>query len=494
MKKSLYYFPFTLLMLLGCGENYLNLQPEVKQSTEIFYKTKAQFIQAINGAYAPLQAMYTGNFWALAEMRSDNTSYQYNLIDRSGFPFEEIDEFREISSNRNTTNFFNNSYSGISRANVILDRIGASAVEAASKDQIIGEASFLRAFNYFNLVRIFGNIPLISKEVKSMDEAFSAASKKSAAEVYVQILEDAKTAVQKLPESYAAAADKGRATKGTARTLLAEIYMTQENFAAAATELRSIVQSNKYSLLDNYADNFSITMKNGLESVFEIQYMEGPNGESSDFIYSFAPYNSGSLVTYNAIGSGASGGWNIPTQDLLDTYENGDIRKEASIGFNFTDPISKKVLPYIKKYQSAHSVRYQTANNFPVYRYSDVLLMLAECLNEAGFTADGEAFSLLNQIRKRAKLADKTSSHVDPSLKISSQEEFRNAIAKERQVELAFENHRWFDLLRTNKVKDIMTPHATHEKAAKSHVISASYQDLKTLYQYPQREDMLLPK
>lgn len=494
MKKILYFLPFTFLTLMGCGEDYLNLNPEVNQSAGNFYKTKTQFVQAVNGAYAPLQGLYTGPFWVLAEMRSDNTSYQYNTVDRSGFPFEEVDEFREISNNTHTTNFFNNSFQGISRANVVLDRIGASSVDAASKDQIIGEATFLRAFYYFNLVRIFGDVPLVLKEVKSTDESFLIAARKSSAEIYAQILEDAKTAIQKLPESYTAATDKGRVTKGTARTLLAEVYMTQKNFAAATTELRAIVQSNKYQLLSNYADNFSITKKNGAESVFEIQYVEGPNGENSNFIYSFAPYNSGSSVAGFAVGSGAAAGWNIPTQDMLDAYEPGDLRKAVSVGLNFTDPVSGKVVPYVKKYLSPHAVRFQTADNFPVYRYSDVLLMLAECLNETGFTPDGEAFSLLNQIRKRAGLSDKTSSNADVNLKIGSQDDFRKAIAKERQVELAFENHRWFDLLRTNKVAEVMAPHGIREKAAKSYVISVSYQDLKTLYQYPLREQQLLPK
>ncbi|PGH40119.1 MAG: RagB/SusD family nutrient uptake outer membrane protein [Candidatus Nephrothrix sp. EaCA] len=492
MKKLFRFLPFALLMLCGCGENYLNLNPEVSQGAGNFYKTKTQFVQAVSGAYAPLQALCTGSFWVLAEMRSDNTSYQYNLVDRSGFPLEEIDEFREISSNVHITNFFNASYLGISRANVILDRIGELSAEAASKEQIIGEASFLRAFYYFNLVRFFGDVPLILKEVKSAEESFLLAARKSAAETYAQVLEDAKTAARKLPESYAAAADKGRVTQGTAKTLLAKIYMTQHNFAAAATELRSVVQSNKYRLLNNYADNFSVSKKNGAESVFEIQFMEGTNGESSNFIYTFAPYNSGKSVAALGVAGGSSAGWNIPTQDMLDAYEPGDARKNASVGFDFADPDGRTV-PYIKKYQSPHNVRFQTANNFPVYRYSDVLLMLAECLNEAGFVADGEAFSLLNQVRKRAGLPHKTSSDSEASLRVSSQEDFRKAIAKERQVELAFENHRWFDLLRTNKMNEVMAPHAAREKETKkNHVISASYQDLKTVYQYPQREQMLL--
>lgn len=493
MKKVIYFLIFSVL-LTGCGESFLNVNPETYQGAANFFQTKSQFTQAVNGTYAPLQGIYNSQMWALAEMRSDNTSYQYNTGDRSGFPFEEVDEFREISNNALTTGFFNNAVLGISRANVILDRIDASSIDAASKDQITGEASFLRAFYYFHLVRIFGDVPLVLKEVKSTDEAFTVSVKKPAAEIYAQILIDVKKAVDKLPETYAAAADKGRATKGSARTLLGEIYLTQKNYAAAVTELKAVVSSGKYSLNANYADNFAVTKKNGPESVFEIQYTEGPNGESSSFIYSFAPYNSGTSVAPFALASGAAAGWNAPTQDLLDAYEAGDLRKDISVGLNFMDPNTKAVAPYIKKYLTPHAVRFQTGDNFPVYRYSDVLLMLAEAINEAGFQADGEAFALLNQVRTRAGLAAKTSSNANAALKIASQDDFRKAVARERRVELSFENHRWFDLLRTGKVAETMAAHAIKEKAAKSHVIAASYSDLRTLYAYPMREQDLIPK
>lgn len=494
MKKITYTLTIALLTMMSCGKDYLDVNPETYQGAANFFQTKAQFTQAVNGGYAPLQGIYNGTLWALAEMRSDNTSYQYNTGDRSGFPYEEIDEFREISNNTHATSFFNNAYLGISRCNVVLDRIDASTLDAVSKDQIIGEASFLRAFYYFQLVRVFGDLPLVLKEVKSTDEAFSAAPRKPAADIYAQILIDAKAATQKLPEVYTAAADKGRATKGTARTLLAEVYMTQKNFTAATTELRAVVQSGKYQLNGNYADNFSITKKNGVESIFEIQYMEGSNGENSSFIYAFAPYNSAATVAGFAVASGAAAGWNAPTQDMLDAYEAGDLRKDVSVGLNFTDPNNKKIAPYVKKYLSPHAVRFITADNFPVYRYSDVLLMLAECLNEAGFQADGEAFTLLNQVRKRAGLADKTSTNAKAELKVASQDDFRKAIAQERRVELAFEDHRWFDLLRTGKIAEVMTAHAIREKAAKTHVIAASYTDIKAVYAYPLREQDLIPK
>jgi hypothetical protein len=268
--------------------------------------------------------------------------------------------------------------------------------------------------------------------------------------------------------------------------------MTLKNFTAATEQLRAVIQSTRYQLNPNYANNFTLANENGIESIFEIQYMEGSTtNEFSNFIYTFAPNNSGTAVAGFALAGGSASGWNIPTQDLLDSYETGDGRRAASIG-SFTEVSSGKVIPFIKKYQTTHAVRFQTGSNFPVYRYADVLLMLAECLNEAGFVADGEAFQRLNEIRTRAGLPNKSTTATDPTLLITTQEQFRDAIAHERQVELAFENHRWFDLLRTNKATTVLQAHGAREKTIKSYLNPASYSDIRLLNLYPQRELELL--
>ena len=475
-----------LLGLTSCNENFLTVSPQTYQSASNFYQTNAQFTQAVNGVYGSLQGMYTGQLWALAEMRSDNSSYQYNTGDRSGQTLEQIDEFQEINNNPYVSGFFNGSYSGIARCNIILARLNkATGIDATATAQITGEASFLRSLLYFNLIRLMGDVPFVFDEITSTNEAFAIAKPVPAANFYPKIIADAQTAIASLPESYTANTNKGRVTKSTARTLLAEVFMTQKNWTGAAEQLKAVIQSGKYRLNTNYADNFDIAKENGPESIFEIQYIEGPNSESSNFIYTFAPWNSGTKVAYLGVASGAAAGWNVPTQDLLDSYEAGDLRKTASIGVDFTDPATGKVVPYVKKYQSVHAIRYQTANNFPVYRYADVLLMLAESLNESGTTAD--AFAYLNQVRKRAGLADKT------PVQLASQDAFREAVARERQVELAFEDHRWFDLLRTGKVNDVMTAHAAREKALKPYLVSTAYRPLQLTYPYPLREQLLIP-
>lgn len=495
MKKYSYLFLFLIAVgVAGCKKDYLGLQPTNYQTSENFYKTPEEFTQAINGAYQPLQGLYNGAFWVMAEMRSDNTSYEYDPNDRSGILKEEIDEFRELNINDYPGEFLGTSYTDIGRCNVILGRLPAAKLDAAIADPIEGQALFLRAFNYFNVVRMFGPVPLVLKEVNSVEEAYAVATKASVDAVYASIIADATAAIAKLPVKYTADVDKGKATKGTVQTMLAEVYMTQHKYDQAIPLLRAVIASNAYSLNTNYADNFDINKKNGPESIFEIQYQQGQNGLGNDLMEQFIPWDYyDSDITGHEIDNASFNGWNIPTQDLLKAYEKGDKRRGASV-FEFTSDEYGIDLPFIKKYQSIQDIKGISGNNFPVYRYSDVYLMLAECLNEQGFAGGGDAFRYLNLVRERAGLEAKTAGNANPALKVASQEAFRAAVAHERQVELAFENHRWFDLLRTGKAVEVMKAHAIRERAFKSDswtISPAAYNNIRLLYQYPLNEQNL---
>jgi hypothetical protein len=253
-----------------------------------------------------------------------------------------------------------------------------------------------------------------------------------------------------------------------------------------------VISSGVYSLNANYADNFNVNTENGPESIFEIQYIEGTNGLGSDFIDTFIPWDYyDEDVTGYSIDNNAQNGWNIPTQDLVNAFEEGDERRDASL-IDFTSDEYGIDLPFIKKFTGPKTaVKGITPNNFPVYRYADVYLMLAECLNEQGFTGGGDAFKYLNLVRQRAGLEAKSAGNDNPDLNVSSQDGFRAAIAHERQVELAFENHRWFDLLRTGKAAEVMKAHAASERAYKNdswQINSAAYSNIRLLFQYPLNE------
>ena len=476
------------LALVSCQDKFLELSPDTNGSAINFYQTKDQFIQAVNSAYAPLQAIQNNTMWLFGEVRSDNTSYQLNTADRSGTPREEIDEFRDIDQNPNLQTFFNGSYLGIGRCNLLLTKIQTATFDQVVRNQIEGEARFLRAYYYFNLTRVFGDVPLILKEITTPDEAFSTAARVPEAQVLAAVIDDFKAAVTKLPAKYAAA-DLGRATSGAAKALLGEVYMTQKNYTAAADILKGVEAEGGYSLNAIYADNFK--RKNTSESIFEVQYVEGVGGKWSTFIYSFAPFNSGTLATGYALGAGSSAGWNIPTPSLIEAYEPTDNRLAASINQSFIDPTSKKVVPFIQKYSNPpYLERFNTGDNFIVTRLADVLLMQAEAANEGGFPS-ADAFTLLNRVRTRAGLPAKTTTATDAKLRVGSQAEFRAAVAQERRVELAFENHRWFDLVRTGQAVAVMTAHGSSEKAAKSYVLPNSYATISLKFPYPFRETQI---
>jgi hypothetical protein len=285
--------------------------------------------------------------------------------------------------------------------------------------------------------------------------------------------------------------------------LLAEVYMTRKEYAQAETLLKTL-EAMGYKLLADYAAVFSTANKNSSESIFEVQYQQGAQGgQQSDFIYLFLPRTKSTmLITGVATNNTTTGGWNTPTQDMIDAFEAGDKRKEASIGIaegtydasniftvsanksvvNYTPATGKIGVPYIKKYLNPHTIADNTDDNWPIYRYADALLLLAESLNEQH--RPGEALPYLNMVRDRAFGAG-----VAP-VTTTDENELRDVIAHERRVELAFENHRWHDLVRTGKAIEVMNAHGLQMKQLYSYLLPSTYQVTtdKLLYPIPQSE------
>lgn len=464
-----YLLAATLLLGAGCKKDFLNLDPETAINGNSFYKNETEIKQAVNGAYNILQPLGSESYWMFGEMRSDNTCFQYDNVDRGHEQWEFVDEFLVGATAECISNLWKNSYIGIGRCNDVLDNIGNVTLSDSARNQYTGETEFLRAFHYFNLVRQFGDVPLRLTTITAPSQTLSK-GRAPVADVYKQIIADLTDAAGKLPARYPGG-EAGRATSGTANALLGKVYLTQKDYPNALTALRK-VQAAGYSLLTSYADNFDPNKKNGPESIFEIQYLGSQTGLYSTFMYTFAPWTSGSAVTGDTKTgiAGSGSGWNIPTADLIAAYEPGDKRKDVSLAIGFTDASGVfQHIPYCKKYNHGFTDVGRTNDNFPVLRYADVVLEIAEILNEQGYVGNGEAFDLLNQVRQRVGLAGKTAAD------LPGQNAFRDAIFHERQVELAFENHRWYDLLRTGKAVDIMNAHGAREKAAKNYIPANAY-------------------
>lgn len=500
MKRLLNIMIISSLLLTACSEDFLELVPESSVTSGNFYQTEAQFNQALNGAYASVRgAKGSISAWTMGEMRSDNTHLEFNVTNRGpGYMEREYaDFFLDNSSSGLVASKYNACYTGIARANNILEYVPEAGLNEQAVDSFTGQAKFLRALFYFDLVRYFGGVPLYLKPVKGAGDAYLPRS--SVEEVYKIIVADLQEAIEKLPA--ASFPQDGRATKGAAQMLLADVYLTRQNFPQAEAELKGITQMG-YELLPDYASVFSLSNKNSKESIFEIQYQQGNQGQQSNFLYPFLPLASDvSMITGITSQNRQGGGWNVPTFEMIDSYEDGDQRLEASIAIaegtgvigdmaieavkspvGYQAPQGKRVYPFIKKYLHAHSLEQNTDDNFPIYRYSDALLSLAEALNEQGKTT--EALAYLNPVRLRAGLAPST---------VSDQALLRDIIAHERRVEFAFENKRWLDLVRTGKAIEVMTQNGQYLKnvhAGESYLPGNSYQVTpeRLLFPIPDRE------
>ncbi|GAB3941631.1 RagB/SusD family nutrient uptake outer membrane protein [Spirosoma harenae] len=443
---------FLCLTQVACKDDFLVSTDPTRIGTDLFYKTEVQFQQALSGVYGSLQTI-TNAAYIFQEFPSDNTTLDFNPLDRGGAAGWEAFEFSTVNQgNGEIANVWNLYYSALYNDNYTLEKLAASTLDAAVKAPIEGQLKFLRAYMYFHLVQYFGDVVLVTSTLQNPNQAFDLV-RSPQADVWKQIEKDLTEAAAALPATYPAA-QLGRVTKGAALGLLGKVYLTQKKYADAVTTLK---QMTGYSLNPLYADNFNPAKKNGPESIFEIQYQGGNDlGEWSTFAYTFAPRLSAGAVT--GFANTTPGGRNIPTNDIIAAYETGDLRKDVSLKTSYTLNGTVVNIPYVIKFTYPHTITGRTDNNWPVLRYADVLLMMAEAINEtSGPTA--EALGYLNQIRKRAGLAD---------LAITDKAAFKTAVLKERRVELAFENHRWFDLKRTMTPAELatfMNAHGAKEKA-----------------------------
>jgi starch-binding outer membrane protein, SusD/RagB family len=475
---------FLAITITGCKKGFLDLDPIDRYTYYNFPENESQIEQSVAGAYRKLHGIYNNDLWIWGDMLSDNTSFRFNVNDRGGVRIEEIDEFVGLSDNPNFGGLYQESFDGVQRSNYVLQNIDAIKFASDSVKNIRkAEARFLRAWHYFNLVRIYGDVPILTKvEVDPLIAGNPASTypRKPVAEVYSTVIEpDVLFAIDSLPVTVPVA-QKGRLTKAAGRVLLAKVYMTQKKFSVAVPVLQALTTAG-FSLNPVYANNFNPATKNGVESIFEVQ-ADPLLGYSFTFMTSWAPWGTGTTIWPG--GSNSRGGLNQPTTSLNNAYETNDNRKAVTVGSSGT---GVNTILFMRKFLYWDAVQRANTCNFPVYRYSDVLLMYAECLNEAGFP-NAQAFTLLNQVRTRAGLPNKTEGNVLPALAVNDQAAFRLAIEQERRVEFAGECHRWFDLVRTDRAVTVMTAHGVQEKTIKTTLNSNAYANIRTLMAIPFRE------
>jgi hypothetical protein len=498
-----------IIIILGatsCKKNFIQLTPPDSYTENNFYKTPAQFQSAIVAAYAPLRDVLVNDYFT-SEMHSDNTIYQqYGDQGTAYVQRRNISDFTNTSTNAYANATWQHCYEPISRSNIIIESLPkATQVSDSAKKSLDGQAKFLRALNYFKLVQLYGGVPLFLKVIEQADDAFLGRA--SVDTVYAQIVADAQDAINELvaPAKFP---QSGIATKGAATMLLADVYAIQKRWPDVEALLNTLPAMG-YGLMTNYSDAFLPANKNGIESLFEIQFLGGTSTGTTPNVTTlhFIPRSKNtSLLTGLAIDNTGSGGWNTPSSDLIAAYETGDKRLDASIGIiegaydgsyyftysaaksivNYVPAAGKKGIPYIKKYvHSPLPATTGSSDDFPIYRYSGALLLLAEALNEEGKT--GAALTPLNKVRARAGLIALTTT--DPA-------QLRTQIWHERRVELAFENCRWEDLLRSGTALDVINAFGVKIRAELSYLPPDSHvvTDHNLLFPIPQDNIDLNPK
>lgn len=447
---------FGTLVFLGtlaqsCSD-FLQENPKDRIAVSNYYTTEEAAISAVNAIYGHLNGqsgdsfggVYFGGIWVAPGLASDE---MLNL--QAGSPDQDqLSTFSWNAENGMLYEIWKQHYKAITLANIAIERIPAIGMNVNRRDRLVNEAKFLRGLLYFNLVRMFGTVPLLLNEVESSTPEVSSVD-----EIYAQIIADLQDA-ENLPPSQPEG--RGKATSGAAKSILAKVYLTRGQYESAKTKCEEVIASNLYELWDDFVDIFKIENRGLKEAVFSVGF--GTNGGKLIFwemsqmhVRLLPPELTAAGLASNTLG------WTGPSTALVDSYLPQDERRNVTVfnAFNETAHGTTYNIPfsryYFRKYwDTTDPEEFTTSttaeNDFPVIRYADVLLMYAEALNELG-DSDG-AHDALNEVRVRAGLTE---------LSGLGKENFRTALLEERKLEFAAEGHRWFDLVRFGKLEDVVS-------------------------------------
>ena len=448
MKKIL-----TILLLLAgtwmsCKKSFIEITPQSTVTVDNLYKTDKDFLDAVNGCYNVLQNQYQ-NFWVFGDLPSDDVSEDIpNHFDHVSFDQFTVNDRQPILAST-----WRNYYNLINRSNTILANIEKADVSVVkNKDRYVGEAKFLRALAYFDLVRIFGDVPMITRNL-TVEESYKVGREKTDRIYDEVIIKDLQDAEVKLPAKYTGL-DVGRATAGAAKSILGKVYLTRKDFVKAEAKLKEVTTMG-YTLLQNFRDlwNYSANEHHS-EYIFDIEFEEGI-GEGSNFTHTFSPSWT-ALTNLYGIKGGTPANDGAPTPALFAAFDSADTRKGISVNYGITingvfTPIPTTSIQASKSFSTKYITPVASSNdsrvNWKVIRYADVLLMLAEAMNENGKTT--EALPFLNQVHTRAGLTPFSN---------LSQNEAREKIYLERRLELFLEGQKWFDLVRIGRALTVLQP------------------------------------
>jgi len=483
------------LMLQACSEDFLDRTPESDLTTGNFYTSAEDAVAALTAAYDPLQwELTTLNSWEFGDVVGGDTD-KGSTDDQDYGQILQLANFTARGDNSELNFTWDQAYDGIYRSNLVLERVPGIEMDETQKNQILGQAKFLRGLYYFYLVKTYGRVPNITTVLLPSEVYVERAA--SIAENWAQIEQDLTEAAAALPPTWSGT-NVGRATKGAAQTLLAKVYIfqstpgsvyfTSPKWQQAADMTDAIISSGTYALVPDYGSQFTLPGENSKENIFAVQAVGGTTGWNND--------NEGQALNqwlaprttdFSGWGYSTPFGPNTPdnyggnpkvkVNNLVEAYESCDPRLTANIlGVTPNDSLYGIRYNYQKsgdtytlspwsrtgynprKFMIPESELGAGGANapldVPILRYADVLLMNAEAYNELGNAA--KALVSLNAVRERARTSSTPASTCPMAITTTDQAQLRDIILKERRLEFAFEGHRFFDLVRTNKAEETL--------------------------------------
>ncbi len=451
MKNLKIAFVFiALIVMASCSDDFVDVKPN-NENSEDFFNSEEDYQNALIAAYDLLQSTYLNVM--LGEIASDNTlAGGENPNDVPGI--QEIDDMIHTPINEQLRSIWSWMYAGVNRANYILEFQNKTDFEG--KEGVLAQARFLRAYYYFELVKWFGDVPFaVDTRIQFGDQFDIPRTPKET--VYEQMELDLIYAADNLPYVQQ---ETGRITKGAAQALLGKVYLYQDKFAEAANVLEDLINNGPYDLLTDYSTMFENDNENNIESVFEVQYtdLEGAGFGCLQCSEGNVAVGFNGIRSYNGPVFESGFSFNVPTQEVVNAFEPGDLRLETAIldidawaeqtGATFTTG-NEHTGYYNRKYIARQGdlntgdANLTNPNNYRAIRFADVLLMAAEALNRGGLN-DMQAQMYLNRVRERA--FGNSNNNVT-----ATGTALTNAIYRERRVELVGEGHRFFDLVRTGR-------------------------------------------
>jgi tetratricopeptide (TPR) repeat protein len=449
MKKNI-LISILFISVISCSDSFFDRYPTDTMITENYMKNVDELKTILNSAYAGMRGVFANSIVYIGDLPTDN-AYDYKLNNSTAHI--SLHESNVDSQNSIIRDLWGACYKIINRCNIVIDKMEEVDSSLDVYNQLVGEAKFMRAYTYYVMVRIWGDIPLVLHDIENYMDVFDY-GRISTTEIYTQIINDLKDAESKLPDFYQSDNEIGKISKTAVQAILGDVYLTTKDYDNAKIYFEKIIakEGDKLGLLDDYASIFDSNNANNKEIIFAIQYASNQIPSMSNYL------GSASLGNVQGIPISPKGmessiyGVNIllMTHELESKYTSNDNRRSViytdliSPDYQCTIPMTLKYFDYQNLIDKKSGMPDSGCETI-ISRYSDILLKYAECLNE-GQNYSG-AINQIRRVRSRAGLSTSISNDYNSVFK---------AIEEERQLELAMEGHRWFDLLRTGRAIDVI--------------------------------------